>query len=204
MLFLFESTFSQNSKKIAVFKSEPYELKYASESINEIINYNTHDSLVKFYITDYKTTDSLIKLSNKQYKIVFIYTYWCKPCIETLPQVQAYVNEHQNNFDLFIITGDRYEKIPFNIYYLENKLHYYSPAFMLDLEKYGKSKRGLSRINKFIKQMCKICEYKKMGYSSYIVFNNENKIILNTTWEFDIDRKLRELKILPLLEYQRQ
>ena len=195
--------FSQESKKVLVYKPIPYELKYASTHINEIVNYNKNDSTVKMYVVDKKSLDTLIKLSTKPYKVVLFYTYWCSICRKELPNILSFIKTHEETFDLFMVTGDKYDKSPFknkvslNIHYLESELKYFNPVFLLDMAKYGNKDRGFSRIDSFIKETCNICNPKKMGYTAYFVYNPTNEIIFYSgyedTNEISID-KLKKLK----------
>ena len=198
------SVFGQNSKKMLVYKTSPYELKYASNHIEEIINYNKNDSTVKMYIADGATVDSLIKRSTKPYKVVMIYTYWCPAVRENLPKFLSFINTNQEKFDLFLVTGDMYSKSPLrnkvalNNYYLAAELHYYAPVYILDYEKYGKRIRGFSRIDKYIEETCAICNTKKMGYTAQIVYGSKNEILYYAGWETSAEEDIKKLDHLPL------
>lgn len=203
-LLLLKSTtaFGQDNKKMLVYKTTPYELKYASNHMEEIINYNKNDSTVKMYIADGTTIDSLIKLSTKPYKVVMIYTYWCPAVTENLPKFLSFINANQEKFDLFLVTGDIYSKSPLrnkvalNHYYL-TELHYYVPVYVLDYEKYGKRVRGFSRIDKYIEETCAICNTKKMGYTAQMVYGSTNEILFFSGWETTAEEEIKKLDNLP-------
>ncbi|MCO4293539.1 redoxin domain-containing protein [Solitalea sp. MAHUQ-68] len=182
----------------AFSQTQPYKLKDALTNIPEILSYNPQDSTVKIYFSDFHSIDSLVKLSKKQYKVVLFYAFWCDSCRNEMPGLISFFKEHQNNFELFLITGDKYDRLIYNYRYLKNHLFYYKPAFILDKNIYGEKSRGLSRITNFISQLCSECNTRKMAYCSYIVFDSSNKFLFHTTWEFTREENLKALKKLPL------
>ncbi|MEI6696101.1 MAG: hypothetical protein WCO13_08540 [Bacteroidota bacterium] len=174
-----------------------YILKDVSSGMNEIKNYNKIDSLPKFYIIDNSSFDSLMKSSTKKYKIIYNFSHKCSSSREVLPKLLEFISQNVTIFELYLIIGYRYDNVFDISNYLKNKIHFYEPAYFLDIKKYGKRKNPFSRLDKFIKQYCPQCEYRKMGFSSYFVFDKDNKIILHTNWEYDSNALVNELKKLP-------
>lgn len=179
-----------------MYKTEPYVLKPASKHLEEITPYHGSDGSVKLYIADSETLDTLIKRSQKRYKIVLFYTYWCSACRKSLPEILAFTAKYESHFDLFLVTGDRYDKLALNMYYLEAELNYSRPVFVLDQKRYGDKKNAFSRIDKFIEESCSICRPKKMGFAAHYVYNESNQILYYSGWEDELEQQLAKLKTL--------
>jgi len=68
----------------------------------------------------------------------------------------------------------------------------------LDVEKYGNRKNPFKRLDILVKELCKECEFKKMGFSNFFVFDETKSIVLHNTWEVVELEELNQLKKLPL------
>lgn len=170
LLFIYNSVFCQNE-----------ELQQASKNIDKIINFKENEKLAKIYVTDIETIDTLIRKSSKKYKIVYNFSHKCHASVELLPKILIYLRQHPKDFDFFPVIGHRYEEIVEIKKYLIGQT-YTGPIFILDVEKYGNKKNPFNRLDK-LQKICKECNYKKMGFSSFFIMDNNKKIIASTTWD---------------------
>jgi hypothetical protein len=114
--------------------------------------------------------------SEKEYKIAFIFNQFCPANRDIFPDVdKLYKNSTQKNFELFVVTNTK-EK---NKEELEDHLFYYGyeePFYIL------KDKPLLGFLKKTIQSICEGCNDKEMGYSSFIVFNENNEVVVQTNY----------------------
>lgn len=158
---------------------------------------NLKEDSTCFVVADIEKIDSLIQISQKKYKIVYLFSDKCHSSLESFPVLIEYIDKHSEKFELFPIIGYRYSEIPRIKKYFDH-MHYSNPVYIMDIVKYGNKKNPFKRLDKMIKGLCKECDFKKMGFSSFFVFDESNKIVLHNTWEVVGLEKLDQLKKLPL------
>lgn len=184
---VFLCTYSFSQKKI--------NLEKASDNIQKIINYQLDNSEPNIFISDFKTIESIIKLTAKKYKIIYSFSDRCHSCVETFPTLVQFINKNSDKFELLPIIGHRNKEIPHFVEYLK-KIKYFNPMYLLDMKQYGTKKNPFKRIDQLTQKLCKECDYKKMGFSSFYVFDNNNKIVAHNNWDFSWAEKLEQLKQL--------
>jgi thiol-disulfide isomerase/thioredoxin len=172
------NSFSQTNKtrKISIDN-----VHYLSEVNSFVEDKNLLDD-VKLYKIDNISLLEMINKSEKKLKIVLFYGYWCPPCKEMLPKLIELSEINEDKIDLFVITGEhdqRFEKV---FSYLK-QLNLKKPSFIIDTKKYGNEKRPFLRTEKLIQEICKECDYEKMGFPSFIIFNKQNEMIFDATYE---------------------
>ena len=177
------------------FSQEKLNLEKASDNIQKIINYQLDNSKPNIFISDFETIDSIVKLTKKKYKIIYSFSDRCHSCVESFPTLVKYVNENSEKLELLPIIGHRYKEIPHFIDYLK-KVKYFKPMYLLDMEKYGTKKNPFKRIDQLTQKLCKECDYKKMGFSSFFVVDDNNNIVLHNTWNDVGLEKIKQLKKL--------
>jgi thiol-disulfide isomerase/thioredoxin len=177
------------------FSQEKINLEKASDNIQKIINYQLDNSEPNIFISDFKTIESIIKLTAKKYKIIYSFSDRCHSCVETFPTLVQFINKNSDKFELLPIIGHRNKEIPHFVEYLK-KIKYFNPMYLLDMKKYGTKKNPFKRIDQLTQKLCKECDYKKMGFSSFYVFDNNNKIVAHNNWDFSWAEKLEQLKQL--------
>jgi hypothetical protein len=138
---------------------------------------------VDFFVsTNESDLQSKIKNSEKKYKIVWIFCYYCYASQVNFPKVIEYLNG-RDDIDFFAICDNEHidEKA---IQYL-TKESYKGSIYILSKKKKKKliSIRSLKYIESVLKNICLSCDYKKMGASDYVIFNKENDVIAYTTYE---------------------
>lgn len=57
-----------------------------------------------YQVDDASKLRYFIKKSDKNYKIVYTFTDWCKPCREKFPKILDFEKEYKNNLDVFYLT----------------------------------------------------------------------------------------------------
>lgn len=179
------------------FCQDKANLEKASDNIQKIINYKLDYSKPNMFISDIETIDSVVKLTKKKYKIIYSLSHKCHACVNTFPAFIKFISENSEIFELLPIVGHRYKEIPHFVEYLK-KVKYFNPVYVLDIEKYGKRRRPLRRIDQLTKKLCKECDYNKMGFSGFYVFDNNNKIVVHNNWNISWEDKLKQLKQLIL------
>ena len=177
------------------FSQEKINLEKASDNIQKIINYQLDNSEPNIFISDFKTIESIIKLTAKKYKIIYSFSDRCHSCVETFTTLVQFINKNSDKFELLPIIGHRNKEIPHFVEYLK-KIKYFNPMYLLDMKKYGTKKNPFKRIDQLTQKLCKECDYKKMGFSSFYVFDNNNKIVAHNNWDFSWAEKLEQLKQL--------
>ena len=112
--------------------------------------------------------------SEKEYKIAFIFNQFCPASRDIFPDLdKLYKNSTLKNFELFVVTNNKES----NKQDLEDHLFYYGyeePFYIL------KDKPLLGFFKKTIQNICESCDYKEMGYSDFIVFNENNEVLVQT------------------------
>ncbi|MFC6096508.1 TlpA family protein disulfide reductase [Flavobacterium qiangtangense] len=172
------NSFSQTSKTKKVSIKNVHYLSEASNfSEDNILLAN-----VKLYKIDNVSLLQMIEKSTKKLKIVLFYGYWCTPCREMLPKLIELAEKNKDNIDLFVITGEQDERFEKVFSYLK-QLNLNNPSFIIDTKKYGNEKEPFIRTEKLIQEICKDCDYKKMGFPSFIIYNKQNKMIFDATYE---------------------
>lgn len=166
-----------------------------SQEVSDTITITNTGSHV--IIVDIHHLDSLILASNKEYKIVFKLSNKCHSSLESFPVLIDYISQYPDKFELFPIIGDRYSEIPSYEAYLQY-LAYNKPIYILDVEKYGNKRNPSKKLDKVVKALCHECNYRKMGFSSFFVFDQLNSIVLHNTWKVVGLEKINQLKELPL------
>tara|TARA_B110000902_G_C14068005_1_gene498127 strand:+ start:70 stop:663 length:594 start_codon:yes stop_codon:yes gene_type:complete len=184
-MFLYAFSFSQ--EKISLAK--------ASDNIQKIINYQLDNTTPNIFISDFETIESIVKLTKKKYKIIYSFSDRCHSCVETFPTLIKFINKNSEKLELLPIIGHRNKEIHHFVEYLK-KIKYFKPLYLLDMEKYGTKKNPFKRIDQLTQKLCKECDYKKMGFSSFYIFDNNNKIVAHNNWDFSWEDQLKQLKQL--------
>jgi hypothetical protein len=187
IFFILTSTFS--------FCQEKINLEKASDNIQKIIDYKLDNSKPNIFISDIETIDSIVKLTKKKYKIIYSFSDRCHSCVEIFPTLVKFISENSEKLELLPIIGHRNKEIPHFVEYLK-KVKYFNPMYLLDMEKYGTKKNPFKRIDQLTQKLCKECDYKKMGFSSFYIFDNNNKIVAHNNWDFSWEDQLKQLKQL--------
>lgn len=165
----------------------------ARNHLDSVINYNKDEKTVKLYETDIETLDSILSLSSKKYKIIYFYSPTCYSSKLNFPIIKEYVTKNEKYFDMFLVSGHQYDKIP-EIKKSLKLNNYYQPVFILDTNKYGNRANPFSRLDKLTKKMCSKCQHNKMGFSAFIVFDEKNNVIGYTNYDYTSEEKLELLK----------
>tara|TARA_B110000259_G_C13991739_1_gene392784 strand:+ start:1095 stop:1685 length:591 start_codon:yes stop_codon:yes gene_type:complete len=186
ILLILTNTFS--------FCQEKINLEKASDNIQEIIDYQLDNSKPNIFISDIETIDSIVKLTKKKYKIIYFFSDRCHSVVETFPTLVKFINENSDKIELLPIIGHKNKEIPHFLEYLE-KNKYFKPIYLLNMEKYGTKKNPFKRIDQLTQALCKECDYKKMGFSSFFVID-DNNIVLHNNWNVIGLDKINQLKQL--------
>ena len=173
---------------------QDFKLVKASDHIEAIASHKLENK-PNIFITDFNDLDTLIKRSKKKYKIVYFFSGSCQASYKTFPSLVEFLNENDTLFELFPMVGHRYSKIPHYIEYA-SRIKYFKPIYILDMEKYGKRKNSNNKMDKLNKTLCKECDYKKMGASSFFVVDENNNIIVVNDYYFSWEQQLNQLKQL--------
>ena len=173
---------------------QDFKLAKASDHIEAIASHKLENK-PNIFITDFNDLDTLVKRSKKKYKIVYHFSGTCPASYKTFPSLVEFLNENDTLFELFPMVGHRYSEIPHYIEYA-SRIKYFKPIYILDMEKYGKRNNPNNRIRKLNKTLCKECDYKKMGASSFFVVDENNKVVTHTNYYMTWDEKFSKLKQL--------
>jgi hypothetical protein len=111
-----------------------------------------------------------------------LFSHRCSSSIELFPDIIKFVNENSDKYKLIPVIGYRYNEVMEIRRYLKY-LQYFKPLYIINTEIYGNRKNAFKRLDKMIKYMCSECDYKKMGFSSFLLIDSKGNIIGHTTWE---------------------
>lgn len=167
------------------------EIENARNKLENIISGSLPRNQPHLFKADIETIETIIKRTDKRFKIVYNFSMTCHSSNELFPKLVDFVNNNKE-FELFPIYG--YRKIDTAL--VKNYLTYYKffgNMFILDTEKYGNKRNPFNRINKLTRSICKECDYKRMGFSSFYIFDENNKIVFHNNW---ITPGLKKLEVL--------
>jgi L-rhamnose mutarotase len=164
---------------------------------NYTIAQETKDTATFDFIrTNSSELQSKIKNSEKKYKLIWIFCYYCHASQVQFPETVKYVNS-RDDIDFYAICDNEHADKN-AVKYLQKEL-YKGSIYVLLTDKKRKliSVRSLKYIESFIKSICSSCDYKKMGASNYLIFDKENNVIAHTTYETDDVEYWKILENLP-------
>lgn len=167
------------------------EIENAKNKLENILHGSLSRNQPHLFKADIETIDSIIKRTSKRFKIVYNFSMTCHLSTELFPKLVDFVNNN-NEFELFPIFGYReIDTVLVNNYLTYNK--FFGNMFILDTEKYGNKKNPFNRIDKLTRSICKECDYKRMGFSSFYIFDENNNVALHNSW---ITPGLKKLEVL--------
>jgi thiol-disulfide isomerase/thioredoxin len=177
-LLLCLNCFSQTSKEKKVSIDNVHYL--SEETI--FVDDKTLLGDVRLYKIDQVSLREMINKSEKKLKIVLFYGFWCPPCKEMLPKLINISEKNEDEIDLFLVTAEQDQRFEKVFSYLQ-LLNFKKPSFIIDTKKYGNEKKPFVRTEKLIQEICKECDYEKMGFPSFIIYNKQNEMIFDATYE---------------------
>lgn len=155
------------------------------QNINTLEELTKNDSLTKVYIVDVNQIGELIQKSKKKFKIVFFFSPTCHSSIEMFPKFIEFINKNSTEFELFPVSGLRYNKVNSVHDYLK-LINYYNPILILDTEKHGNKAEPFTRLDQLSSAFCPSCTVKKMGFSNFFVIDSNNVEVFNTNYEINL------------------
>ena len=143
------------------------------------------------YLIDNEDFDSLLNVGNSEYKLVYTYAAWCKPCIETLPKVLDLVEKNENEIDFYLITPeDENDNTEFKrIRYKLKEAGYKGPIFNISNKH---SKRYKKKYISFVENIS--TEIKDYGLSLILFFDKDNKLLVSSTYLKDEKHYLDQIQ----------
>jgi hypothetical protein len=169
-----------------------FPIKDASDELENILNDTLQYNPPGLFISDFETIETIIKRTRSKYKIVYNFSISCNSSRELFPAITEFVNNN-NDFELLLIYGYReIDTAWVRKYLMENKFH--GNLFILDTKKYGNRRNPSSRNDKLIRKICKDCDYKRMGLSSFYVFDERDKVVLHNNWTVVGMDKIKQLE----------
>ena len=176
LLFLFLEFFISKN----ILAQSISEIENAGNNLENIIHGSLSKDAPHLFRIGFETIDTILKRSDKKYKIVYLFSMNCHSSLELFPRLVDFVNSN-SEFELFPIEGHRAIDTAMIKKYL-SYYNFFGTMFILDTDKYGNKRNPFSRLDKLTKTICKECDYKKMGFSSFYIFDEENKVVLHNSW----------------------
>ena len=177
------------------YAQEEYPIKKAADNIHEIVYQKLDTVAPNIFITDIETVDTIVRQTKKKYKLVYFLSYKCQSVIKTFPILLQFINKHSNTFELLPIIGHHHNEVAGFYDFLE-KHNFYRPVYLLDTNVYGTKKNPFKRIDLFTQALCYTCDYKKMGFSSFFVIDENNRVVLHNNWNIVGLQKIKQLEEL--------
>ena len=166
-------------------------IEHARNKLENIIHGSVPKYQPNLFRTDIETIDTLIKSSSKKYKMVYSFSLSCHSSLELFPKVVDFVN-NADEFELFPIYG--YREIDTGLvknYLIAN--NFFGNFFIMDTEKYGNKRNPFKRIDKLTQSICKECDYKRMGFPAFYIFDENHNIVFHNSW---ITPHLKKMEVL--------
>lgn len=147
-------------------------IRFNDVEVADIENYNV-------YLIDNDDFDSLLNVGNSEYKLIYTYAAWCKPCVETLPKILDLVTRNKSKIDFYLITAqDENNTSEFNrIRYRLKEAGYEGPIFNISNKH---SKRFKKKYISFVENISK--EIKDYGLSLILFFAKDNDLRISSTY----------------------
>ena len=127
--------------------------------------------------------------------------YGCWACKEKLPSLIAYLQANQKLFDIYLISFSPYDKEHTVLSFVDQVLHFKDKVFVLDETEYRTKNWSNFKLNRLLKELlpkdlCLQCNRKKIGYSDFILFDQQGKPIYNSTYDTDGVHRVQDLNAI--------
>lgn len=161
-------------------------LKNNKDLLNSKI-YKANDREIKF----------LVKNSIKKFKMIYTYTYWCKPCREKFPKIQKIEKEYDEKLEVFYLNDiAKPSDIDGTFNYLKS-IQLDKPIFTLwndpklkdengkiKYKIYNPEKGKITNTNRYMYYTQKLLpNHQFYGYSLVLLYNEMNEIIYASTYK---------------------
>ncbi len=167
--------------------------------INPVYNKLPEEEKVELYPDNYKLAKrkkkpfvyvvnatellSIIKKKASRFSLIVLYATWCSPCRKNIPQILSYMDKKPEIAVFFVSSSDWIEINNIREYWKSK--NFYGTTYILDIynDRYknrlmiGEKKRAERMLN----ELCPDCGEEIGGYPTYLLFNNEYRIVLKET-----------------------
>lgn len=141
------------------------------------------------YEVDHEETHRLFQQSDKQYKLIYTFGVWCKPCIELLPTVLELSNEHANKLELYtFITENRPNMLQLSKDYFDKYPDFERPVFNISNDYH---KRWRKKYDIFIDKL--VPGHEDFGMSVLILFDEKNEVIFVSNYHMSKEEKINSV-----------
>lgn len=143
------------------------------------------------YLIDNDDFDSLLNVGNSEYKLIYTYAAWCRPCIETLPKVLDLIEKNKNEIDFYVISPeDENDNNEFHkIRYRLKEAGYKGPIFNISNKH---SKRFKKKYISFVENIS--TEIKDYGLSLILFFDKDKNLLISSTYLKDKEHYLDQIQ----------
>lgn len=172
------SSFSiYSQEKLSALKIDNYEGVFTDTLSSNIYEINKND----FH--------GLIKNSKKKYHLIYVFAWWCKPCIETFPAVLDHFYKNKN-IELYILNIERNNSKDLKHLQdiLKKQYHIKKATFMIS-EVYGK--RPKKKYTNFIYDL--VPEHEKYGLGLFLLFDKKLNNLYASTYLESKDEKINKI-----------
>lgn len=140
------------------------------------------------YELNEKNLEYLLSNSKKEFKIIYTFGFWCRPCVEYLPSLLDFVNR-RNDIELIILLSERDDSknLLGNLNYFK-KIKYNKPIFNIS-DSY--SPRPRRKYDNFIQSI--IPGHSEYGYSLDILYNKKNEPIYSSTYNESAAERIEKI-----------
>lgn len=167
-----------------IVSAQIYEAQYV-ESYEEVIKERKDSLSSNIYKIDEFSLAGLIKTEKENLNLVYVFAYWCEPCLERLPMIIKMSREY--NIPLYLLNDERNggKYMYTTKEFLEKKLKLNIPSFTYDYKKIndkGRKKR-YEYFQKFMKYYMKDLyddEY-MYGYTTFLLLDEKAQLIYSNT-----------------------
>lgn len=138
--------------------------------------------------------NKLLIKSNTKFQLVSFYAYWCKPCLESLPDIIGIGQDNANKISLYYITPDNWADINYSKKLLK-KYKFNKPSFIIDLDTYGNEFKPWPRYQNFLNELNKYYKTQDLTTSlpTYLLIKNGNELV------YSVEGKPNYTKIVELI-----
>lgn len=167
-----------------ILAQDSYKAKKISD-YNQVLNEKTND----IYELDIEQLKNLIESSPKKYHLIYTFGYWCKPCIETLPEVLKLTNENKN-IQLYLLNIEKKDKaMMITRNFLRKKFNYLPNSFTVS-SKYGNTRWG--KYKDFVEEL--VPGHDEYGMSLFILLDKDYSVLYASNYNQEKEFRLNRIR----------
>ena len=132
-----------------------------------------------------------------QYKLIYTFTDWCKPCREMMPQIITFIHENESKVSPYFVTDLRKERDQKYLSNYLNSINFEFPVYNILLESNIDDRKGKyvkTSYDRFVQKLTK--GHQNHGYGLILLFDNDSHLLYKSTYLENHDQIIQNIKKL--------